>query len=154
MGRRSELNVSSLKNPVIDSLEAVDKLGDYATLSHGMAGDIFLTNKLFPWHHVPDIAIGRAITDNWIIWFARAIGAKVIDVTGTVLALHQSSSSVKKKTNWYQCNIDVLSEIKLLPHIPIWRGSIDCASYVTSFKANGEVRVVMKNQLAPACYSG
>jgi hypothetical protein len=39
--------------------------------------------------HIPPFAVGRARADNWLVHHALALGAKVVDLTGSVLALHQ-----------------------------------------------------------------
>jgi hypothetical protein len=39
---------------------------------------------------MPPFAIGRTAFDNWLIWKARQRGARVIDVTNTVHAIHQN----------------------------------------------------------------
>lgn len=148
-GRRLEFNMSAAGVAHIDSFKLVEKLAKKTTLSHGMAGDILITNKLFLWNHVPDLAIGREIIDNWLIWYARAIGAKVIDITGTVIALHQTTKSRKKK--YSNCNIDLTRKLHILPSIPIWRGSIDCADYVTHFTSTGDVQIIKKRELIPTC---
>lgn len=40
-------------------------------------------------HHIPSFAVGRARADNWLVHHALAAGAKVVDLTRSVLALHQ-----------------------------------------------------------------
>ncbi|KAJ8319732.1 hypothetical protein KUTeg_002717 [Tegillarca granosa] len=98
IGRRSEFNITSLKKSVINTIEEVEQLGMRSTLSHGMAGDVFITNNLFLWDHMPNLAIGRATVDNWLVWFARATGAKVIDITFSTLSLHHKTD-IKKLTD-------------------------------------------------------
>jgi hypothetical protein len=39
---------------------------------------------------IPAFAIGRPFWDNWMIWRARALKAVVVDVTETILAVHQN----------------------------------------------------------------
>jgi hypothetical protein len=38
----------------------------------------------------PPLVIGRAGFDNWMMWYARAAGARVIDASQVVVAIHQN----------------------------------------------------------------
>jgi len=40
--------------------------------------------------NIPPFVIGRPGWDNWLVWNARASGAKVIDASGTIVAIHQN----------------------------------------------------------------
>lgn len=40
--------------------------------------------------NIPAFVIGRPGWDNWLLWKARASGAKVIDASATVVAVHQN----------------------------------------------------------------
>lgn len=150
VGRRSDLNMSLMGEPKITSLKMVEKLGKYTTLGHSMAGDIFVSNTLFLWDHVPEFAIGRPIIDNWLIYFARAIGSKVVDISFSTLAIHQKTSSWVKRH--LPCNKEISKQHYFHPPTPIFRGSIDCAEYLTQFNSIGKLRIVRKNLLFPHCY--
>lgn len=50
---------------------------DYFMFSRGLFDDL------------PPFAIGRPGYDPWLIWRAAALGARVVDATSTVLAIHQ-----------------------------------------------------------------
>jgi len=39
---------------------------------------------------IPPFAVGRFAWDNWLVWRARADGASLVDVTGTVVPVHQN----------------------------------------------------------------
>lgn len=41
---------------------------------------------------VPPFAVGRTVFDNWLVWYARASGATVVDATSAVHAAHQDHS--------------------------------------------------------------
>jgi hypothetical protein len=51
---------------------------DHFTFSRGLFAD------------VPDFAIGRSGYDNWLVWKAESMGARVIDVTRACPVIHQS----------------------------------------------------------------
>jgi hypothetical protein len=39
---------------------------------------------------LPDFAVGRPSWDNWMIWHARSVGMPVVDISPSVLVVHQS----------------------------------------------------------------
>jgi hypothetical protein len=39
---------------------------------------------------MPPFLIGRACFDNWLVWHARQLGCPVVDVTHSIVAVHQS----------------------------------------------------------------
>ncbi|MFC2153915.1 hypothetical protein ACFLRC_00340 [Candidatus Altiarchaeota archaeon] len=41
------------------------------------------------WREIPPLAIGRSLWDNWLIYGAHSLGARVIDATDVVTAVHQ-----------------------------------------------------------------
>jgi len=51
--------------------------------------DYFAFSKGFGQNLVP-LAVGRASWDNWLIWHARSIGIPVVDVSKSVIAVHQN----------------------------------------------------------------
>lgn len=152
VGRRQDVFISNQGDPLVDSTFQVEKLGRKARMSHAMAGDFFITNELFLWNHVPDLALGRMLLDNWLVWFARVSGSKVIDVTATVLALHQRELGFKPHHR--MCNDDIARKSHLLPEVPIWTGSIECAGYVTQFTSDGDIFITPKIDLPYYCYDG
>jgi hypothetical protein len=51
--------------------------------------DYFVFSRgLYP--AMPPLAIGRFWWDNWLLWKARSLGAKVVDASKAVLAIHQN----------------------------------------------------------------
>jgi len=55
-----------------------DWLIDYFCFTRGVWGDI------------PPFAVGRTVWDNWLLYRARAAGARLVDVTPVVVAIHQN----------------------------------------------------------------
>jgi SAM-dependent methyltransferase len=58
-------------------------------LLHASTGiDYFVfTNGLYS--YIPPFAVGRTAWDNWLIWGARRYGARIIDATTAITAIHQ-----------------------------------------------------------------
>ncbi|KAJ8321377.1 hypothetical protein KUTeg_001059 [Tegillarca granosa] len=149
VGKRVDVNISKLHEPVVNSTRDVDNLARSGKLSWGFAGDYYFTNDLFPWEYVPDLVIGRPLVDNWLIWYARQIGAKVIDTSGTVLAVHQLANGLKRIK--FMCNKAEMWKRKLLPNLPLWKGMIECAGYESRLNTNGEVIILPKLLLQEIC---
>ncbi len=89
IGRRTTCGMSdflSLDEIRPENLRRVaDKIG---SLDRADAEDYFLVTADFPWQELPDVVVGRKSFDNYVVWFAITHNFTVIDVTGTVLALH------------------------------------------------------------------
>ena len=90
VGRRTDLDIK----------EAIDFFGDWAIEVHANARregklqiarsiDYFAFSRgLYP--SIPALAIGRFWWDNWLLWKARTLGARVVDATRGVLVVHQN----------------------------------------------------------------
>src|SRR5271165_1091004 len=52
--------------------------------------DYFAFRKGLFHHHIPEFVVGRPGWDNWLLWFARAYGAAVVDASSVVCAVHQN----------------------------------------------------------------
>jgi hypothetical protein len=52
--------------------------------------DYFAFKKGLYYHKIPELLIGRAGWDNWMIWFARSMGVPIVDVSASVCAAHQN----------------------------------------------------------------
>lgn len=52
--------------------------------------DYFAFRKGLFHRQIPDFVIGRPGWDNWLLWFARASGAAVVDASAAVCAVHQN----------------------------------------------------------------
>ncbi len=90
VGRRTDLDIR----------DAIDFRGDWAANVIARARregkrqiarsiDYFAFSRgLYP--SIPLLAIGRFWWDNWLLWKARALGAKVVDASRAVLVVHQN----------------------------------------------------------------
>ena len=91
VGRRWDLD---LREPCDFDLpgweERLKTLAAQRGLLHAVTGlDYFGFPRGF-WGPLPPLAIGRTAWDNWLIYRARALGARVIDATPVVTAIHQN----------------------------------------------------------------
>ena len=90
VGRRTDLDVTG----------PVDFAGDWDTqirrraqsegkLQIARSVDYFAFSRgLYP--EMPALAIGRFWWDNWLLWKARSLGAKVVDASKAVMVIHQN----------------------------------------------------------------
>ena len=91
IGRRSDVFIAHrrlyLPNDVERVAQSEGKL-------HPAAGvDYFaIARNVFPWHHVPDLIIGRPGYDNFLVATASLYNVSVVDATRTVVALHQTDA--------------------------------------------------------------
>lgn len=90
-GRRTNVQNVSLIDPLSDdSLKALAK--SYGFLYKEDAEDFFITTKSFPWESILPVVVGRPAYDNWLVAEARCrLKTDVIDVSDTLLALHQTT---------------------------------------------------------------
>jgi hypothetical protein len=52
--------------------------------------DYFLFSRGLYYKNIPPFVIGRPGWDNWLVWHARRSGARVVDATALVQAVHQN----------------------------------------------------------------
>ncbi len=52
--------------------------------------DYFVFSKGLYYREIPEFVIGRPGWDNWLLWHARARGARVVDASAVVCAVHQN----------------------------------------------------------------
>jgi hypothetical protein len=52
--------------------------------------DYFAFSRGLYYRKIVPLVVGRAGWDNWLIWYTRSIGARVVDVSPVVTAVHQN----------------------------------------------------------------
>ena len=91
VGRRWDSEVTEPLD--FDLLDWGDRLAERARHDgdlHSATGiDYFVYPRGF-WGSIPPFAIGRTAWDNWLIYRARALRARVVDATDAVTAVHQN----------------------------------------------------------------
>lgn len=90
VGRRTDLDV---KDAIVFSDDWAKNVANRARrdgrLQIARSIDYFAFSRgLYP--DMPPLAIGRFWWDNWLLWKARSLEAKVVDASKTVLAVHQN----------------------------------------------------------------
>lgn len=90
-GRR--INVQDLTaseaHPLSNLQRVVQERGELFQVD---AQDVFIVNSHYRyfWKTVPDLIVGRPAFDNWIVASSICSGLKVVDVTKTILMVHQT----------------------------------------------------------------
>jgi len=90
VGRRTDLHITG---PLEFDKNWADNLRQRAVqegmLQIARSIDYFAFSRgLYP--EMPALAIGRFWWDNWLLWKARSVGAKVVDASKAVLVVHQN----------------------------------------------------------------
>jgi len=90
VGRRTDVDV---KDAIVFSEDWAEKIANRARrdgkLQIARSIDYFAFSRgLYP--DMPALAIGRFWWDNWLLWKARSLEAKVVDASKAVLAVHQN----------------------------------------------------------------
>ena len=92
IGRRTNIKLlTETEGSSWNNLTAVSKTRGQIFASN--AEDYFITTRVYPWEGIPDLVIGRRAYDNWLVFQARKNKHIVVDVTKTVLAVHQTTEA-------------------------------------------------------------
>lgn len=150
IGRRTNINCSV--QPLFNTLDEIKLMVSVTgKIYNGWAEDFFITNSLFPWTNVPDLVVGRPAYDNWLVLYARDNNMTVIDVTETVLAVHQTTAEGNKAGFRHEnsnCNRQLIKRLNL--HREYKKGCIECAPFFTKYDRRENI-IVAKRILPPKC---
>jgi hypothetical protein len=116
------------------------------------SSDVFFTNRLFSWHLVPDLVIGRAGFGQWIIAHARAKRVRVIDSTQTMVSIHlttRDGNTSNQKAPRKACNHDMFA--RLQTHYNLDSGLVGCVTEHTVYNEQGEVELRKRKLIPPNC---
>ena len=146
IGKRTNVNnVTEVEGSNWGNLTSIAK--SRGKLFTGYAEDYFITPRIYPWKDIAEVVIGRRAYDNWLVYYARKQKQTVIDVTQTLLAVHQTTSAGNfeghghKNTHY---NHKLL--VKLYKQIKYGAGLVDCAEYHTKYEKEA---IVLKSRAVP-----
>lgn len=89
IGQRTNLDVKTVDLYNLYQPTSVER--SHGHLFSTDAEDYFFIKKnVYPWHLVPDIAVGRKAYDNFIVAIGIMNNVSVVDATRTMVALHQT----------------------------------------------------------------
>ncbi|XP_014771269.1 uncharacterized protein LOC106869864 [Octopus bimaculoides] len=90
VGRRT--NVMNLTEQEASSGSSIENAARHrGKIFRSDAEDYFFTTKNYPWENIPELIVGSPAYDNWLVTYSLISRFVVIDVTNTVLAVHQTT---------------------------------------------------------------
>lgn len=150
-GRRT--NVDFLTSKEAASYGNIQKaVKTRGTLYDNNAEDFFITNKHFDWLSIPEVVIGRRAYDNWLVFHARSTGTTTVDVSRTLLALHQTTEEGNKEGHTHSdpdYNHNLLT--KLILKIQYEKGFTSCMKYETFQSLCDETEITERLKLPNYC---
>ncbi|KAL4234707.1 hypothetical protein ACF0H5_006349 [Mactra antiquata] len=136
VGRRTNVdNVTYEEGSAWDNItKAARSRGKLFT---GWAEDYFITTRGYPWKDIAEVVIGRRAYDNWLVYHSRKSKFTVIDVSMTVLAVHQTTKSGNFEGHQHpnrDYNHNLL--VKMYKRIKYNAGVIECIDKATEYEHN------------------
>ena len=132
LGRRTNAPVGEQGFHDFNDIRSAAKDWKSHIFADGLAQDYFIvTRGAIPWDRIPDFLVGREGFNPWLTAYALNSGLPTLDVTNTVLALHQTG-----KQGNYECRRNKMASVNkeiIGPNFDYSLGKIDCARYFTSF---------------------
>lgn len=115
----------------------------------GRAEDYFITSSTYPWREIPPLVIGRLSYDNWLVYNARKNGQKIVDATGTLLAVHQTTSLGNNESHFMADYNNKL--LRSLNESYSFRpGRVDCCENLTRFSSE-HIIIITGRTLSRRC---
>jgi hypothetical protein len=92
IGKRTNVNMSFVTNQALHIPGEVRRVARiHGKLFRSDAVDFFfIKGNIFPWHLVPDLAVGRKAYDNFIVAIGISNNVSVVDASNTITAIHQT----------------------------------------------------------------
>ncbi|KAL3873608.1 hypothetical protein ACJMK2_036704 [Sinanodonta woodiana] len=156
VGKRTNIDAEILNSGVVSSGQKMQEYAmSFGNLFHADALDFFITNTVFPWQDFLPLAIGRRGYDNWVVSVARYHNSTVIDVTDSVLALHQTLrergnfEGLNKPFNNY--NLDMIASQDISIRYGLW-GQTHCAEWQTWYDMCGRVTLTRRKNIKSDCF--
>ena len=118
LSHRDNLDFTGSNEVNLTDVDVVPGLQRRAETLYDGSSDIFMTNRLFPWRHAPDIVVGRMSIGAGLVAMAQVLNVTIVDLSKTVTAVHMNSEAgikESKKTPTFHCNDKMFEESGLLP---------------------------------------
>jgi hypothetical protein len=116
---------------------------DRGTLFYPNSEDLFVTGAdSYPWASIPHFVVGRLGFDNWLVANAILSRIPVVDITETVLGLHQTDYEGNEAGRYSVNQSDLFRNVDLVDKDFYYLlGSVTCAPYATQFNQRGYPRL-------------
>lgn len=147
----------------IENIHGIDPLSDDNLLriaaSRGQlyredAEDFFIATKSFRWETLLPVVVGRPAYDNWLVAEARCrLQTDVIDVTDTLLALHQTTFRGGNREGHTHidsdANLRIFQANRVIPNFLV--GITSCTSFHTISTSEGSIGIVGRTFIDIKC---
>ncbi|XP_069102420.1 uncharacterized protein [Argopecten irradians] len=122
------MNTPDVSKEDAGSWKNITEASKRGTLMKNTLGiDYFITTPDYHWKYIPEVQVGQKLYDNWLVFDARRTGSDVIDVTRTLLAVHQDAPYPKHHGKMNH-NRDLITEN---PRLLYNRGVVACSNLRT-----------------------
>ncbi|XP_064606135.1 uncharacterized protein LOC135471017 [Liolophura sinensis] len=81
------------RSDAVDLVALRKKCEEKGVMDTEWAEDVFITSSNFPWITLPDVVIGLASYDNWLVLRANELSRRTVDIFETTLVVHQSTET-------------------------------------------------------------
>ena len=150
VGRRTNYKFKDKEE--IYNLEPVYRYATAGKLFEPNAQDFFIsTHSGFPWHSIPDFVVGRVGYDNWIVSTALNTNISVVDVTATVIALHQTSLDGNFAGHRKQKDDDFFVNYRLAQQFDYSNGVTTCSDLMTRWRKTRVVILKRQDMFRNGC---
>ncbi|XP_060073237.1 uncharacterized protein LOC132553050 [Ylistrum balloti] len=150
-GRR--INVPHLTNKELVSYKFMEKAAkERGNLFVISSEDYFITTKHFPWHSIPNFVIGRPAYDNWLVAHARCNHIKVVDMTNSILAIHQTTETGNKNGHAHSsANYNDALLVSINAPRDYVKGFITCPEWYSYENLCGDIEIARRTNIPPSC---
>ena len=150
VGRRRNYDVA--EGELFHTLEDVTIASTSTKMDRPLAIDFFITSAYgYPWKRVPDFVVGRISFDSWLMAHAVTSGLVNIDVSGTVIALHQSGIEGSRESGSGEVADRLFNRELMSTPLNIGYAGTVCSPYKTVRQYGGEIVVHFKNAALGMC---
>lgn len=127
------------RNDAVDLVALRKKHKEKGVTDTEWAEDVFITSSNFPWITLPDIVIGLASYDNWLVLRANELSKRTIDIFETTMVVHQSTET----DDLDRVRLDDFYNRRLITNTygayNDQRGRLICTYFISQRKPNGEI---------------
>ncbi|ELT98933.1 hypothetical protein CAPTEDRAFT_218061 [Capitella teleta] len=134
VGRRTNVYVS--KKDLVTS-SSVTMQARNASLFMTNAQDYFITTSHgFPWETIPNFIVGRIGYDNWLVASAILRQIPVVDLTNTLLAVHQTDAFGNFAGHYNKTKVELHTNLRMVSKFfKYGLGHTKCAQFYTENSA-------------------
>lgn len=153
IGQRT--NVRDVTEKQASTYENIIHLAKKGQLFTPLGIDFFITDSKYPWKDYPEVVIGRVAYDNFIVLNARKENHTTIDVTRTLLAVHQTTRAGNYEGSEHphaNFNKDLLKKYSSIKQMN-WRAGIaPCASFYTALNHTANYIQILPRKIGNRCF--